>query len=57
MTDALPAYSIAPEPELIFHGGRTDRHPLRGLIDHGPLVSGSGHLRWFGSLLLLHKPT
>lgn len=36
MTDALPAYSIAPEPELIFHGGRTDRHPLRGLINHGP---------------------
>lgn len=36
MTDALPAYSIAPEPELVFHGGSTDRHPLRGLTNHGP---------------------
>ena len=36
MTDAFPAYTVAPEPELIFHGGRTDRHPLRGLINHGP---------------------
>ena len=36
MTDALPAYAIAPEPELVFHGGRRDRHPLRGLINHGP---------------------
>lgn len=36
MTDALPAYAVTPEPELIFHGGKKDRHPLRGLIEHGP---------------------
>lgn len=36
MTDALPAYAVTPEPELLFHGGNKDRHPLRGLIDHGP---------------------
>ena len=36
MTEALPAYTVASEPELVFHGGKTDRHPLRGLINHGP---------------------
>lgn len=36
MTDALPAYAVTPEPELVFHGGKKDRHPLRGLIEHGP---------------------
>ncbi|MCY4303627.1 MAG: hypothetical protein OXC62_02395, partial [Aestuariivita sp.] len=34
MTEALPAYAIAPERELIFHGGRTDRYPFR-VMDHG----------------------
>ena len=36
MTDAFPAYSVAPEPELVFHRNRTDLHPLRGLIKYGP---------------------
>lgn len=36
MTSPLPAYSTVPEPELVFDGGKTDRHPLRGLINHGP---------------------
>ena len=33
---ALPAYLTIPEPVLIFHDGGTDKHPLRGLINHGP---------------------
>lgn len=36
MTTPLPAYATVPEPELVFHNGMTDRHPLRGLINHGP---------------------
>lgn len=32
----LPAYTTIPEPELVFHNNGRDRHPLRGLIDHGP---------------------
>jgi len=32
----LPAYVSMPEPELLFHNRGRDRHPLRGLIDHGP---------------------
>lgn len=36
MTEALPAYTVASEPELVFHSGKTDRHPLRGLINYGP---------------------
>lgn len=38
MTDhsALPAYNRVREPELLFHNGKMDTHPLRGLIDHGP---------------------
>lgn len=32
----LPGYTTIPEPELLFHGGKTDRHPLRGLVRHGP---------------------
>jgi len=30
------AYKIIPEPTLLFAGGKTDVHPLRGLIAHGP---------------------
>lgn len=36
MLPTLPAYVTIPEPTLLFHGGRTDTHPLRGLINHGP---------------------
>ena len=33
---ALSGYSQIPEPELLFADQKTDKHPLRGLIDHGP---------------------
>jgi hypothetical protein len=36
MIDPLPSYAVAPEPELVFNAGKTDRHPLRGLVEHGP---------------------
>lgn len=36
VAEALPAYAAIPEPTLLFNGGRTDTHPLRGLIAHGP---------------------
>lgn len=36
MTSPLPAYATVPEPELVFHNGMKDLHPLRGLINHGP---------------------
>lgn len=39
MTDnasEFPGYSALPEPDLLFHNGRTDKHPLTGLIEHGP---------------------
>ena len=38
MTDVQPLspYVTHGEPELIFFGDRKDKHPLRGLIDHGP---------------------
>ena len=32
----LAGYSRLPEPDLLFAGGRTHRHPLAGLIAHGP---------------------
>lgn len=32
----LPSNKILPEPKLLFHGAKTDVHPLRGLIDNGP---------------------
>ena len=34
--DELPAHGMLPEPALLFAGGKTDTHPLRGLIDNGP---------------------
>jgi len=34
-----PGYTSVPEPDLVFAGNRTDKHPLRGLIDHGPYSS------------------
>lgn len=34
--DELSAYCILPEPALLFAGGKTDTHPLRGLITNGP---------------------
>lgn len=38
----LPAYSILPEPRLLFHENNTDTHPLRGLSLHGPYSAGLG---------------
>lgn len=32
----LPGYSKLPEPDLLFHLGRIHKHPLVGLIEHGP---------------------
>jgi hypothetical protein len=32
----LPGYAIIPEPSLVFAGGKKDKHPLRGLLRHGP---------------------
>jgi len=45
---ALPAHCILPEPRLLFQGGRTDVHPLRGLSQYGPYSAGlgfPGHVR------------
>ena len=35
-TSSLPAYTPIPEPTLVFDRGKTDPHPLRGLIQNGP---------------------
>jgi hypothetical protein len=32
----LCGYTALNEPELLFAGKKTDKHPLRGLIDNGP---------------------
>ncbi|WP_058751935.1 argonaute/piwi family protein [Sphingomonas sanguinis] len=32
----LAGYARLPEPELVFHHRKTARHPLVGLIEHGP---------------------
>ena len=32
----LSGYSCLNEPDLLFHGGNTHKHPLLGLIEHGP---------------------
>jgi hypothetical protein len=36
MNSEMSAYQAVPEPKLIFAGGQTDLHPLRGLIANGP---------------------
>lgn len=41
---ALPGHSILPEPLLLFGGGKTDTHPLRGLSTHGPYSADLGLL-------------
>lgn len=33
---ALSAYATLPEPDLVFAGNRQHKHPLLGLIGHGP---------------------
>jgi hypothetical protein len=32
----LAAHKVLPEPSLLFSGGRTDTHPLRGMVNYGP---------------------
>lgn len=32
----LPGYSLVLEPQLLFASGKTDTHPLRGLLSYGP---------------------
>jgi hypothetical protein len=32
----LPGYSSLPEPKLLFGAGKSDIHPLRGLVNYGP---------------------
>ncbi len=32
----LSGYTVLSEPYLLFDGGKTSKHPLRGLIEHGP---------------------
>lgn len=39
----LPGYSALPEPELLFDNDKTDIHPLRGLIEHGPYGAKIGY--------------
>ncbi len=41
---AFPAYNQLPEPDLLFANGEIDKHPLRGLIAHGPYSSSLGIL-------------
>jgi hypothetical protein len=36
--NVLPGHVILPEPMLLFGGGQTDAHPLRGIATHGPTV-------------------
>jgi hypothetical protein len=38
MTDRseLPGFATIPEPDLMFAGGKRDKHPLRGLIAQVP---------------------
>lgn len=35
-TSELCGYTTLPEPDLVFDGNRTNKHPLVGLIQHGP---------------------
>ena len=32
----FPGYTALSEPDLLFHNGRTGKHPLVGLIEYGP---------------------
>lgn len=41
---AISGYSEIPEPELLFANEKTEKHPLKGLINHGPYSSELGYL-------------
>lgn len=32
----ISSYTVLPEPELLFSANKTHKHPLQGLIQHGP---------------------
>lgn len=36
LNSRFAGYSKLPEPDLLFHGGGLHKHPLVGLIEHGP---------------------
>lgn len=36
MSSTMSGYTSLPEPDLLFAGGKTHKHPLQGLITHGP---------------------
>jgi len=38
----LSRHTVLPEPQLLFAGGNTDTHPLRGLSEKGPYSSDLG---------------
>ena len=38
----LPGFTSISEPDLVFANGGLDKHPLRGLIEHGPYGAGYG---------------
>src|SRR5690242_15229470 len=40
----LPAYGKISEPDLLFAEGKTDKHPLRGLLRSGPYSKNFGLL-------------
>jgi hypothetical protein len=40
--NVLPGHVILPEPMLLFGGGQTDAHPLRGIAAHGPYSADLG---------------
>ncbi|MCG3165547.1 MAG: hypothetical protein POELPBGB_01315 [Bacteroidia bacterium] len=40
--EELVGYTIMPEPLLLFNQSKTDLHPLKGLISHGPYSLGLG---------------
>jgi hypothetical protein len=56
----LPGHSLLPEPQLLFNGSKTDKHPLRGLSEHGPYSLGLGfpsqvRLAYFAPLEFMNK--
>jgi hypothetical protein len=36
LSSEFPSYTSLPEPDLMFGGKKVHKHPLMGLIDHGP---------------------
>lgn len=57
---SLPAYSMLSEPDLLFNGGETDPHPLRGLVRYGPYSAalsypGQVRLAYLAPAQHLHK--